>query len=134
MLLLLQCLQGEVGKRGSGGVSSAEEVPVIDLRNTDDEALVEQIAQACRVYGFFQVTNHGVEGIDHFRDVCKSWFTSDKPKKRRNGTNARGYFDDELTKQVWKGSIQTQTKHTESHANKAFREKGREWGVVYFWK
>jgi hypothetical protein len=82
---------------------------VIDLRNTDDEALVEQIAQACRVYGFFQVTNHGVEGIDHFRDVCKSWFTSDKPKKRRNGTNARGYFDDELTKQVWKGSISIQT-------------------------
>lgn len=103
-----------------------EEVPVIDLRNTDDEALVEQIAQACRVYGFFQVTNHGVEGIDHFRDVCKSWFKSDRPKKRRNGTNARGYFDDELTKQVWKGSIQTQTKHTESHANQAFREKGTE--------
>lgn len=85
---------------GLGGAPSVEEVPVIDLRNTDDEVLVKQIAEACRVYGFFQITNHGVEGIDHFREVCRSWFTSDKPKKRRNGTNARGYFDDELTKQV----------------------------------
>ncbi len=35
----------------------ARSVPVIDI---GDPASVQQIADACREWGFFQITNHGV--------------------------------------------------------------------------
>jgi isopenicillin N synthase-like dioxygenase len=86
--------------------SSLEEdqVPVIDLSNTDHDDLVRQIAGACSEFGFFQVSSHGIplELLLSFRAQCRSYFALDKKVKiewKRHAANARGYFDDELTKQ-----------------------------------
>lgn len=82
---------------------SADEIPVIDLSNPDTEALREQIYQACSTWGFFQLINHNIEAslIDSFKDAMKDFFSmpyETKLKLKRNAMNARGYFDDELTK------------------------------------
>ena len=50
-------------------------VPVIDIRELAGEihrdlASVQQIADACRKWGFFQVINHGVHN-DVFEHVCE---------------------------------------------------------------
>ncbi|GKZ00634.1 hypothetical protein MPSEU_001015600 [Mayamaea pseudoterrestris] len=79
-------------------------IPVIDLANKSEKALIEQIADACSTFGFFQVSNHGVapNTIEAFRNACKQYFALPlemKRKWRRNEGNARGFFDDELTKQ-----------------------------------
>ena len=81
------------------------EVPIIDL-SEPEEALVEKVANACSTYGFFQVTSHQVP-LDTFRDQMKGYFSLPSETKlgwKRNEHNARGYFDDELTKQKrdWK--------------------------------
>jgi isopenicillin N synthase-like dioxygenase len=89
-------------------------VPTIDLFNKDlthDEvrAVVEQIAKACSEYGFFQIINHGIPStlIDEYLEQCRLYFALPSETKilwKRNEGNARGYFDDELTKQKrdWK--------------------------------
>ncbi|TMX00595.1 hypothetical protein EJD97_000510 [Solanum chilense] len=41
-------------------VDSDDLVPVIDMSSTDRNVIVHQIGEACRLYGFFQVINHGV--------------------------------------------------------------------------
>jgi isopenicillin N synthase-like dioxygenase len=91
------------------------QVPVIDLSsngNTDDDALVEQIASACRDYGFFHVVNHGMDPqlVQDYIHQCELYFDLPKDIKyqwKRNESNARGYFDDELTKQRrdWKEAL-----------------------------
>jgi isopenicillin N synthase-like dioxygenase len=82
------------------------------LDQTDEAALVAEIAEACSTAGFFQVINHGIDQeIDEFRECCRQYFTelpSDiKERHRRSGTNARGYFDNEFTKQRrdWKQAL-----------------------------
>ena len=84
-------------------------VPVIDLLEPDESVLVEQIAQACATFGFFQIINHGIaeEDIKEFRCQMQEYFDlphSTKLAWKRDERNARGYFDDELTKQKrdWK--------------------------------
>ena len=82
-----------------------DEVPVIDL-SQPDEVLIEQIVQACSTHGFFQVTSHNVP-LDLFREQMKDYFAlshATKIRWKRNERNARGYFDDELTKRKrdWK--------------------------------
>lgn len=94
-------------------MKAANDIPVIDLEFTDEAALVAAIAEACSTAGFFQVTNHGVspEFIQEFRTACQQYFTElpadVKERQRRNETNARGYFDNELTKQRrdWKQAL-----------------------------
>jgi isopenicillin N synthase-like dioxygenase len=84
--------------------------PTIDLHELSEMQIVEQIATACQTYGFFQITSHGInqELIQRFQQVCQTFFqhtTLDgKYHLKRNENNARGYFDDELTKQKrdWK--------------------------------
>ncbi|XP_068650163.1 flavanone 3-dioxygenase 2-like [Aristolochia californica] len=39
-----------------------EEIPLIDLECPDRAKIVRQIGEACRLYGFFQVINHGISG------------------------------------------------------------------------
>lgn len=91
-------------------------VPVIDLpaNNTADEAsLVAQVAHACSTAGFFQIINHGVSDAlrQEFRVACRAYFchmpVAVKHAHRRTATNARGFFDDELTKQRldWKQAL-----------------------------
>jgi isopenicillin N synthase-like dioxygenase len=80
-----------------------DEIPVIDLSNPDVAALNHQIYQACSTWGFFQLVNHGIDAslIDSFKGAMSDFFSlpyETKLKLKRNATNARGYFDDELTK------------------------------------
>jgi isopenicillin N synthase-like dioxygenase len=89
--------------------SPLDNVPVIDLSQTNDELLVKQIASACMEPGFFQVIHHDIPQalLDSFREQCQLYFSSSREMKvasKRNAGNARGYFDDELTKQKrdWK--------------------------------
>ena len=92
--------------------ASDNEIPVIDLSNPDTGLLRRQIYQACSTWGFFQLINHTVDAdlISAFKDVMKDFFAlsyETKLKLKRNAVNARGYFDDELTKRKrdWKECI-----------------------------
>jgi non-haem dioxygenase in morphine synthesis N-terminal len=70
-----------------------------------EQEIVQQIATACQTYGFFQITSHGIshELIRQFQQVCRDFFQNtsmdEMYKLKRNENNARGFFDDELTKQ-----------------------------------
>lgn len=96
---------GDEEKRSEESESESEQVPVIDLsfEERDEARVVEEIAAACSRVGFFQVTSHGVptELIEEYRARCRAFFASPKEEKdrwRRDAGNARGFFDDELTK------------------------------------
>ncbi|GAV73264.1 2OG-FeII_Oxy domain-containing protein/DIOX_N domain-containing protein [Cephalotus follicularis] len=41
-------------------VSTCENIPVIDLGGEDRSQIIQQVGDACKNYGFFQVINHGV--------------------------------------------------------------------------
>jgi isopenicillin N synthase-like dioxygenase len=95
-------------------VNDCNEVPVIDLCMADnkEEVIIQQIAQACVSPGFFQVINHGVPAstMSNFRQAMEHFFALPQATKnalKRNERNARGYFDDELTKQRrdWKEAL-----------------------------
>eukprot|EP00585_Thalassiosira_rotula_P007588 CAMPEP_0196148216 /NCGR_PEP_ID=MMETSP0910-20130528/27257_1 /TAXON_ID=49265 /ORGANISM="Thalassiosira rotula, Strain GSO102" /LENGTH=138 /DNA_ID=CAMNT_0041410857 /DNA_START=66 /DNA_END=478 /DNA_ORIENTATION=+ len=86
-----------------------EEIPVIDLRNPSIPHLLSQIHYACSTWGFFQLINHTISPqlLSEFRRVTSQFFElpyETKVKLKRNASNARGYFDDELTKRKrdWK--------------------------------
>lgn len=57
-------------------VSECENVPVIDLACDDRILIVQQVADACKNYGFFQVINHGVclEAAEKVLEVAKEFF------------------------------------------------------------
>ncbi|KAJ7965234.1 Oxoglutarate/iron-dependent dioxygenase [Quillaja saponaria] len=57
-------------------VSACENVPVIDLGFEDRTKIVQQIADACKSYGFFQVINHGVsmEAVEKMLEVAHEFF------------------------------------------------------------
>lgn len=87
--------------------------PVIDLSgNAPEKELVDRIAEACSEYGFFQVTSHGIDDqlTKAFEEQCELYYALPHETKlqwKRNERNARGYFDDELTKQRrdWKEAL-----------------------------
>ncbi|KAK7362687.1 hypothetical protein VNO77_04807 [Canavalia gladiata] len=95
-----------------------EGIPVIDLspitNHTDSdpsaiEALVKEIGNACKEWGFFQVINHGVPlTIRHrIEEASKLFFAQsveEKKKVGRDGSSPVGYYDTEHTKNVrdWK--------------------------------
>ncbi|KAI9906645.1 hypothetical protein PsorP6_016265 [Peronosclerospora sorghi] len=94
------------------------------LGDPAEEALheiVKEIAAAARAWGFFYIGNHSVpkHDVDQFQAAMRSFFrlpTSVKSSIRRRATNARGYFNDELTKHRtdWKecldfGSVEEDT-------------------------
>ncbi|CAL5377292.1 unnamed protein product [Camellia sinensis] len=75
----------------------------------DKVNLVEEIGEACKNWGFFQVINHGVplETREKFESAARKFFaqsTEEKRKVRRDKVNPQGYYDTELTKNVrdWK--------------------------------
>lgn len=91
--------------------TAATGVPVIDLAAPEAE-VADQVAAACSEWGFFEVTNHGVDPalIKRFEEGMHSFFAlpmDEKLSLRRGPSNARGYFDDELTKQRrdWKEAL-----------------------------
>lgn len=95
------------------GAAGASNFVVIDLNSEDESTLIQQISNACQTTGFFQVTNHGISPdlISQFRSQCEQYFCSLDPdikeRYRRHENNARGYFDNELTKQrrEWKQAL-----------------------------
>ena len=75
-------------------------------------ACVAEIREACQKWGFFQCTRHGIPErvLDDFDRECRSFFElplSVKAPIKRTASNSRGWFDDELTKQIrdWKECI-----------------------------
>jgi len=85
---------------------------IINLDNTNESELVAQIAEACSTWGFFQIMNHNVPSslLEDFKSQSEKFFSLPMDVKRtlkRDGSNSRGYFDDELTKQRrdWKEAV-----------------------------
>ncbi|XP_019445764.1 PREDICTED: protein DOWNY MILDEW RESISTANCE 6-like isoform X2 [Lupinus angustifolius] len=93
-------------------------IPVIDLspiinKTVKDpsaiEGLVKEIGTACKDWGFFQVTNHGVPLTlrQRLEEASRKFFSQsleDKRKVNRDETTLTGYYDTEHTKNVrdWK--------------------------------
>lgn len=106
---------GGGGGSGGGSSSSTDEVPIIDLgplRRGETGGVVQQVANACADWGFFQVVNTDVDTdvIARFEEQMRVFFAlpmETKRAMRRGADNARGFFDDELTKQRrdWKQGL-----------------------------
>ncbi|XP_050230654.1 protein DOWNY MILDEW RESISTANCE 6-like [Mercurialis annua] len=89
-----------------------EQIPIIDLSASSPseiQHLVSEIGDACRIYGFFQVINHGVpsELRRETEKVAKALFDlpiEEKRKVKRNEVDPMGYYEGEHTKNVrdWK--------------------------------
>lgn len=96
-------------------------IPLIDLSpvNSPDAlsspadaaaaALAAEIGDACRVWGFFQVVNHGVppESRRRIEAAAREFFAlpaEEKRRVRRDEARVVGYYDTEHTKNVrdWK--------------------------------
>ena len=85
-------------------------VPVIDLGGASGMGqpatvarVAEEIGDACRDWGFFQIVNHGIEAahIQRVWRVVTDFFAlprNDKRALERSSDNPWGYFDRELTK------------------------------------
>lgn len=105
----------ESDHRPNPTIKSPERIPLIDLSPTltcgehIPDALVKQIEEACREWGFFQVINHGVplELLERVQVAAKEFFKlpiEEKRKVKRDDKNPLGYYDKENTKEVrdWK--------------------------------
>jgi isopenicillin N synthase-like dioxygenase len=86
-----------------------DSVPVIDVTELQSPAALDAIDRACRDWGFFQVTGHGIDPllISSVFDVARAFFAQPDDEKRRllrDAENPWGYYDRELTKnrQDWK--------------------------------
>jgi isopenicillin N synthase-like dioxygenase len=80
-----------------------DNVPVIDIAELDSPASLEAIDRACRDWGFFQVTGHGIEPalLRSVFAVSREFFAQpaeDKRRIQRDTDNPWGYYDRELTK------------------------------------
>ena len=83
-------------------------VPIIDFGDfdgADRRRVVEEVAGACRDWGFFQVVNHGIPDalISRVWGETHAFFDLPRDAKRaiaRTAENPRGYYDRELTKNV----------------------------------
>ncbi|KAI3762354.1 hypothetical protein L1987_52782 [Smallanthus sonchifolius] len=56
-------------------VSDCNDVPVIDIGGGDRRLISKQIGDACRHYGFLQVTNHGVpdDPVEKMQQVAREF-------------------------------------------------------------
>lgn len=80
-----------------------DSVPVIDITRLDAPATLAAIDRACRDWGFFQVTGHGLDArlASRLFAVAREFFAQPLALKRRllrDAVNPWGYFDQELTK------------------------------------
>jgi len=78
-------------------------IPLIDLSDRPN-SVVEQIGDACRLWGFFQVMGHGVapDLTARVLDVARSYFAQPIEVKRRqlrSKENPWGFYDREPTKE-----------------------------------
>lgn len=85
-------------------------VPVIGIADLEhDQKALAKLDAACRDWGFFQVTDHGVGRslIDRVHAEMRAFFASSTDEKSRivrTRSNVWGYYDRELTKNTrdWK--------------------------------
>lgn len=93
-------------------VAAVSGPPVIDAEGwfaagncgEPSQHLVQQLRHACTTWGFFQLVNTGLprEQMDRAFAAARAFFSlplEEKRKIKRGPDNARGFFDDELTKQ-----------------------------------
>jgi len=78
-------------------------VPVIDIEALESSASLTAIDRACRDWGFFQVTGHGIEPqlIADVFAISRQFFAQPSAEKRRilrDADNPWGFYDRELTK------------------------------------
>jgi isopenicillin N synthase-like dioxygenase len=86
-----------------------QNIPVISIAELDEARTLEALDDACRHWGFFQVTDHGIdEGVIRaLRSEMHAFFAQPPAFKReisRTAENPWGFFDRELTKNTldWK--------------------------------
>lgn len=91
------------------GCMASDSVPVIDIDRLGDRETLAAIDSACRRWGFFQVTNHGLDAalIVALTRAMHAFFALPQAAKEqilRTRENPWGYYDKELTKNVrdWK--------------------------------
>ncbi|MFK8021834.1 MAG: isopenicillin N synthase family dioxygenase [Pseudomonadales bacterium] len=87
--------------------------PVIDVSTLNSETLTK-LAEACRSWGIFHITGHGIEQetTAELLDQMHRFFALSKAEKQqveRTATNSWGYYDRELTKNSrdWKEIFDT---------------------------
>jgi isopenicillin N synthase-like dioxygenase len=88
---------------------ASDTVPVIDINRLGDRDTLDAIDFACRRWGFFQVTSHGLDAalIEALQRTMHDFFAlplAAKHRVLRTRENPWGYYDKELTKNVrdWK--------------------------------
>jgi isopenicillin N synthase-like dioxygenase len=86
-----------------------DNIPVINIEELQSSASLATIDRACRDWGFFQVTGHGIDPrlIADMFTVSRQFFAQPSTEKRRilrDADNPWGFYDRELTKnrQDWK--------------------------------
>jgi isopenicillin N synthase-like dioxygenase len=84
-------------------------IPVIDIADLGRPSALRAIDGACRHWGFFQVTNHGIDAsvLAGLMRVAHAFFAQPSNVKRRilrTAENPWGFYDQELTKRTrdWK--------------------------------
>src|SRR4030095_15751238 len=85
-----------------------QRIPVIDIKPLDSRGLqhdetITPIGAACREYGFFHITGHGISSdlIEAVWRETKQFFSLPANAKQavsRSKENARGWYNRELTK------------------------------------
>jgi len=80
-----------------------ENVPVINIAELESPGSLAAIDRACREWGFFQVTGHGIDPplLRSIFEVSREFFSQPTDAKRRilrDADNPWGYYDQELTK------------------------------------
>jgi isopenicillin N synthase-like dioxygenase len=87
----------------------SDSIPVIDIGRLAEPRTLHAIDAACRDWGFFQVTGHGIDAriCDDVFGAARSFFAQPDDVKRsilRTADNPWGYYDRELTKNTrdWK--------------------------------
>lgn len=94
----------------SEGFAIGDSVPTIDIAsltngsaNNKSDSAIEEIAQACREWGFFQIINHAVSSdlIENVWKYTRQFFSlpiAEKESILRSKDNPWGYYSNELTK------------------------------------
>lgn len=88
---------------------NAQHVPVLDVARLDEPATLRALDAACREWGFFQATGHGIDDrlLRDLLAAARRFFAlpdADKQRIARSADNPWGFFDRELTKNTrdWK--------------------------------
>jgi isopenicillin N synthase-like dioxygenase len=82
-----------------------ESIPVIDIQRLKSRSTLETLDQACRDWGFFQITNHGIpeKTIANLSAAKRAFFAQPIEQKRlvsRTLENPWGFCDHELTRRT----------------------------------